>query len=187
MFTQHQLQQLAAQAFAKQPVPAKSARLALSLKRIAPKPDGFASLRMRLLSMSREALGNERVQKLAARTRELISEVLTGATATASTLARQLRKVLLKPARLTLIARTETLYAWSVGSAWAAKAAGRTAKRWIPVLDGRTRDAHAAMARRPAIGIDEMFVVGGEAMRYPGDPAGSSWNVINCRCALIYE
>lgn len=177
----------AAEAFAKQPAPVKSTRLAMQLKRIAPKPDGFTSLRIRLLSLSREALGNERVQKIASRTRELVAGVLAGATAAASTLIRQVRKVLLKSSRLDLIARTETLYGWSVGSQWAAKSAGRTSKRWIPVLDGRTRDAHAAMARKKAIGIDEVFVVGGEAMRYPGDPAGSAWNVINCRCALFYE
>ena len=27
------------------------------------------------------------------------------------------------------------------------------------------------------------FNVGGEALMYPGDPVGSSWNVINCQCA----
>ncbi|MBO0947531.1 phage minor head protein [Fibrella forsythiae] len=177
----------AAEAFANQPAPVKSSRVDMQLKRIAPKPDGFTSLRIRLLSLSREVLGNERVQKIASKTRDLVAGVLSGATAAASTLVRQVRKALLKSSRLDLIARTETLYAWSVGSQWAAKAAGRTSKRWIPVLDGRTRDAHAAMARKPAVGIDETFIVGGEAMRYPGDPNGSAGNVINCRCTLFFE
>ena len=28
------------------------------------------------------------------------------------------------------------------------------------------------------------FLVGGEQLLYPGDPAGSSENVINCRCSV---
>jgi hypothetical protein len=28
------------------------------------------------------------------------------------------------------------------------------------------------------------FDIGGEALMYPGDPAGSAGQVINCRCAM---
>ena len=36
-----------------------------------------------------------------------------------------------------------------------------------------------------AIPLDEAFIVGGEALMYPGDPAGSPGNVINCHCIQI--
>jgi hypothetical protein len=29
------------------------------------------------------------------------------------------------------------------------------------------------------------FMVGGEALYYPGDPRGSMWNIANCRCVSI--
>ena len=32
------------------------------------------------------------------------------------------------------------------------------------------------------VGIDEAFDVGGEALMYPADPAGSPGNIIRCRC-----
>ena len=57
-------------------------------------------------------------------------------------------------------------------------------KTWLPTLDDRTRDAHAEMSDYGAIPLDEKFIVGGEEMDRPGDPAGSAGNVINCRCTL---
>lgn len=32
--------------------------------------------------------------------------------------------------------------------------------------------------------LDEDFDIGGEPLAYPGDPAGSAWNVCNCRCSM---
>lgn len=62
------------------------------------------------------------------------------------------------------------------------------AKEWIAANDNRTRDAHRDAGRdygtrAKAIPLDEAFVVGGEEMMFAGDPAGSPWNVYNCRCA----
>lgn len=34
------------------------------------------------------------------------------------------------------------------------------------------------------IALDEPFIVGGEKLMYPGDPAGSPGNVINCLCSI---
>jgi hypothetical protein len=34
--------------------------------------------------------------------------------------------------------------------------------------------------------MDQAFEVGGEMLMYPGDPAGSAGNVINCRCAISH-
>jgi len=33
--------------------------------------------------------------------------------------------------------------------------------------------------------MQDTFTVGGEKLRYPGDPAGSPWNTINCRCTQL--
>lgn len=54
-------------------------------------------------------------------------------------------------------------------------------KQWDATLDGRTRDSHAALDGeiREA---DEEFSNG---LMFPGDPAGSASEVVNCRCAVL--
>jgi uncharacterized protein with gpF-like domain len=54
-------------------------------------------------------------------------------------------------------------------------------RRWMAALDDRTRDAHGS-ADGQIVKVDKPFNVGGEELMYPGDPAGSAENVINCRC-----
>jgi len=60
-------------------------------------------------------------------------------------------------------------------------------KRWAPVVDARTRPAHAAMIGSGFIKMDEKFMVGGEKMDRPSDPHASAGNVINCRCSMVYK
>jgi len=59
-----------------------------------------------------------------------------------------------------------------------------SSRQWFTALDERTRDwhveAHGQIARK-----GEKYIVGGEELAFPGDPAGSPWNVINCRCIEI--
>lgn len=81
------------------------------------------------------------------------------------------------------IARTETHGAANNGADAAARETGLVLnKEWIAVKDARTRDPHA-VADGQVVGMDDLFNVGGERLRYPGDPNGSAENVINCRCA----
>lgn len=47
-----------------------------------------------------------------------------------------------------------------------------------------TRDAHAA-AHGQRKNKNGFFGVGGEYLRYPGDPKGSAGNVINCQCGMV--
>ena len=55
---------------------------------------------------------------------------------------------------------------------------------WVAILDARTRPDHAlANGQRQPVGSP--FSVGGETLRYPGDPAGSPSNTVNCRCRLF--
>ena len=89
--------------------------------------------------------------------------------------------------RAKVIARTEVIPAYNVGSlAGAAQTGVALRKIWISTNDSRTRDAHA-FADGQKRGMDEDFSVNGERLSFPGDPRGSAENVINCRCALGYE
>lgn len=56
-------------------------------------------------------------------------------------------------------------------------------KRWVATGDGRTRDSHLA-AHGQIVDVDDPFIVGGEELRFPKDPAGSAKNTIQCRCTV---
>ena len=94
--------------------------------------------------------------------------------------------------RAATIARTETHNAASFGSIETAREAEKDIgivllKEWLPTQDDRTRPEHMAMANSDAIPLNERFDVGGEMMDRPSDQSASAANVINCRCAIIYE
>jgi hypothetical protein len=57
---------------------------------------------------------------------------------------------------------------------------------WLAALDDRTRDAHID-AHGQTRKLGESFDVGGESLRFPGDPTGSAENIINCRCTVQPE
>jgi len=89
--------------------------------------------------------------------------------------------------RSAVIARTETHGAANYGAIGAAKETGLTLRKvWISAEDARTRPEHAD-ANGQTVGMDDGFLVGGETLQFPGDPAGSAENVINCRCSVGYE
>ncbi len=105
--------------------------------------------------------------------------------------ADMLKAKALSAFRAMTIAQTEThnamMYASQAGAEKVANDNGLVMKkRWVPVQDTRTRDAHAAMAGTPAIPLDQDFTVNGEHMARPGDPRGSASNVVRCRCVLAY-
>ena len=91
------------------------------------------------------------------------------------------------------ILRTETMGAFNLANQArqqqiAAEVPGLR-KTWVSAHDGRTRPAHAAAARRYAPGgdpgpvlVSARFVVGGERVTGPHDPAMSAANRVNCRC-----
>jgi hypothetical protein len=61
-------------------------------------------------------------------------------------------------------------------------------KGWLAALDGRERDAHRQAHidyTEKGVGLEEPFIVSGEALMYPGDEAGSAGNIINCRCSVV--
>lgn len=59
-------------------------------------------------------------------------------------------------------------------------------KQWLTILDGKERAAHGD-AYLQKVNITDDFLVGGENLRYPGDPAGTLANIINCRCSIIFS
>jgi hypothetical protein len=57
-------------------------------------------------------------------------------------------------------------------------------KRWVAVLDTHTRGSHRA-ADGQTVPAGGHFVVGGERLLYPRDPAGSPAETYNCRCVVV--
>lgn len=93
--------------------------------------------------------------------------------------------------RAKVIARTETNRAWNAGVLAAAQyyepPTGRGwTKTWDADLDGHERPAHRR-ADGQVRGLTDTFQVGGEDLRFPGDPAGRPENVINCRCSMTIK
>ena len=60
-----------------------------------------------------------------------------------------------------------------------------TVKEWVAIQDERTRITHSFAAGQ-RVALEQPFIVGGEKLKYPGDPMGSAAETINCRCASIY-
>ena len=89
--------------------------------------------------------------------------------------------------RANLIARTEVhrTASWANETVAENMNISGTQKEWIAIQDARTRVTHS-IASGQRIPLDQKFVVGGERLKYPGDPAGSPGETINCRCSVIY-
>lgn len=58
-------------------------------------------------------------------------------------------------------------------------------KEWSAAFDDRVRDTHSE-ANGQIVMNNEPFIVGGQQMMFPGDPAGGAAEVINCRCSVIH-
>jgi len=88
--------------------------------------------------------------------------------------------------RAHVIARTETHAGQGWGNQSAAEASGLDLeKEWISANDERTREDHSR-ADGQTVGNREMFIVGGDALAYPGDMNGPAEQVIMCRCVAGY-
>ncbi len=90
--------------------------------------------------------------------------------------------------RAATIARTETHSAAQYGSMAAAESLGipNLQKIWVATSDDRTRDDHAD-ADGQSVPINDTFTVGEDELEFPGDPSGSAEEIINCRCAMVYD
>lgn len=93
----------------------------------------------------------------------------------------------IKDARAITIARTEVHNATQFGTMQGYGQSGMNLKIWVSVVDGATR------GNDPADEADHLSLDGEEkpldmafsnGLMYPGDPAGSPGEVINCRCVI---
>lgn len=87
--------------------------------------------------------------------------------------------------RSRVVAVTEVNRAYSMGGfALAARFSGT--KTWISKDDSATRPGHRR-ADGQTVPIMQPFIVSNQALMFPGDPAGSAWNVVNCRCRARFR
>jgi HK97 family phage portal protein len=90
----------------------------------------------------------------------------------------------LDKARALLIAETESCSSINFGVYATYQVEGVETKSWLAISDDRTREPHAD-ADGQTVKINEPFIVDGEPMDYPGDPAASGKNVCRCRCTML--
>ncbi len=134
-------------------------------------------------------MAGEKVKQLYGTTRAILQAVLEKGIASGESIEEMVSEVdesYQASERTQTIAETEVVAASNFGSVEAAKASDMALNKvWMSMHDARTRPDHAD-ADEQEVGMDEPFVVGGEALMYPGDPAGSAGNIINCRCTIYY-
>lgn len=88
------------------------------------------------------------------------------------------------------IARTEVIRASNAGSTDQFKAWGVKRHEWLSTQDDRTRttppdEFDHKKANGEVVEIGQPFMWTGEPLMYPGDPAGSAANIIQCRCTTL--
>lgn len=95
------------------------------------------------------------------------------------------------PARARTVAVTEVHRAYNMGATAAALRIQQREQRQLFKIWRSSRDSAVRPAHRLADGqaqyVSQPFVVAGESLMAPGDPSGSPWNVINCRCKQRFE
>jgi len=94
--------------------------------------------------------------------------------------------------RTEMIARTETMRSSNAGTERLYADWGIKKKEWLSTLDNRVRTLENTggktdhrIVNGQVRAVQDSFTVGGEQLRYPGDPSGQPWNTINCRCTTI--
>lgn len=143
---------------------------------------------LRFLSLRNTAIAGA-AQDMQEKVRASLQEGLTDGD-TMDQLSRRVRTVFngLSDYEAKRIALTETGAAYGKARHEAMTSAGVKYKAWISSHGPNVRPAHEAAEVRygnDPIPVDEPFIVGGEALMFPGDPNGSAGNVINCQCVQI--
>ena len=91
-------------------------------------------------------------------------------------------------ARALTIARTEILRMESVAQQsrfeQAREAGAKMQKQWFHVPEPNPRPDHLDVHGQIQ-DVDQPFVVGGEELMFPRDPAASAANTVNCRCRML--
>lgn len=152
-------------------------------------PSFFSEKWRKLMSLFYHTDGGQRITQVTDTTRETIIQLLDESqnlplSERANYIVDKLDDPDFNRTRALRIARTESTTAANQGALLGADGSDyQTNKMWLAVLDANTRPAHVT-ANGETVALDETFLVGGESLAFPGDPAGSAKNIINCRCAL---
>ena len=172
------------------------------------KKEAEESFFQRVLREFIERYGVMRVTQISTATVESMQRVIGQGLANGETIAEIAKRLrdsvpLISWVRAHVIARTETHSAGQHANLEVARSARITlVKEWVSSGDSRTRDfgegngvvdkfSHRAMNGVRAA-LDSPFSVpkidgSHERLMMPGDPHGSPANVINCRCAQVFE
>lgn len=162
---------------------------AIELKTQKSLPSFFSEQWRKLMSLFYQTDGGKRITQVTETTRENVMQLLDDSQSLpmserATYMVDQLNDPDFNRMRALRIARTESTTAANKGALLGAESSDYlTAKLWIAVMDANTRPAHAD-ANGEQVLMDDTFDVGGEDLSFPGDPAGSAGNIINCRCSL---
>jgi uncharacterized protein with gpF-like domain len=150
----------------------------------------FESLIVRFIGQSAAA----KVQQITETTRKIIKTAIAEAVDNRLGPEGMARVIMVRAGgvasanRAATIARTETHNAAQFGQQAASEATGlRFRKYWVAADDERTRPDHSQAdsdSRASIVLNHQPFNVGGESLMYPGDPAGSAAQIINCRCGV---
>ena len=150
----------------------------------------FANFR-RLVEQFIIGVGASKIAQISSTTEDQIRQTIREGVSdglSVADIARNLRSnaVAIAGVRAAVISRTETHSASQWSQVTAIRDTGlQLRKEWVAAADDRTRFDHS-VANGQIVGQDEKFTVGGEQLEFPGDPAGSAGNVINCRCVLNF-
>jgi hypothetical protein len=83
------------------------------------------------------------------------------------------------------IVRTEVGRAANYGSIKGVRSTGVAQnKHWVSSYSATSRPEHMT---DQMVDIDDLFDIGGESLDFPGDPAGSAAQTINCTCCISYS
>lgn len=148
----------------------------------------FDAERPALIEMGKQ-LSTKFATEVNATTRRLLRESLTegiGAGETVEELSDRVAEIYGQATgyRSERIARTVVVGASNAGAEEAYQQSGVEKKEWLTARDESVRPSHQA-AEGQRVGVRDSFTVGGEPLRYPGDPNGPAGEIINCRCTLL--
>jgi uncharacterized protein with gpF-like domain len=151
----------------------------------------FSESWRKLMNLFFDTQGADRVTQVTETTKEKIRELLIEAQEQGLTLSEQATYIedrLNDPDfnrnRAMVIARTESTTASNYSALLGAESSDyETGKMWLAVLDANTRPDHVD-ASGQTVASDDLFVVGGYLMAYPGAIGAPANEVCNCRCCI---
>jgi len=151
-----------------------------------------------LIAANSKEVIEERLEQVSATVRKDIKQIIEQGVREGASIDRisnlldSVGKEEVGPKRARTIARTEVVSASNYGSLEGAKATSKKLeKEYLATRDGRTRAGITSIYDHLSpdgqrVELEGFFEVSGEQLKYPGDPAGSPGNIINCRCTQTY-